>query len=237
MKLLVMPDAHLKIGLVNRIEQLWEAGVADAIISLGDWLDDWEAVPCEYEAFKIRFGDFVETHKKHLILLWGNHDYGYMCKPYQCSGFDPKGWIEHKAWLRRIDKTCPVHLVHASSKVLFSHAGVSLGMWNEYRRQLDADKIDCSFTVWLNAQFPNSGLLWQNDSLLWHRPHSNHKKNSFDPHGVLQVVGHTPVEGIKYAPEENTLYVDTWSTDSTRRPIGDQQLVVVDTDNQTWEEF
>lgn len=229
---LVMSDAHLKADLIDCIEQLWESGVADKIVSLGDWLDDWGAIPSEYDAFKERFTEFVKKHKKHLVLLWGNHDYGYMCKPYQCSGFDTENWVEHKAWLWQLDRICPISLVYREGLVLFSHAGIAKGTHAHYTQQ----KVEEDFEPWLNSQFSNTNFLWQNDSPIWHRPHNNYHKNTFDP-SILQVVGHTPVMEIKHAPEENVLYTDTWSTDSYRRPIGNQKVVAVDTNNQTWEEF
>jgi hypothetical protein len=53
------------------------------------------------------------------------------------------------------------------------------------------------------------------------------------PRKLLQVVGHTPVEGI--TRKGNLISCDVFSTDSTGAPIGTQEFPVIDTD--TWEYF
>ena len=53
----------------------------------------------------------------------------------------------------------------------------------------------------------------------------------YKPEKLLQVVGHTPVEGI--TREETLISCDVFSTYSTGEPIGTQEFPVIDT--ITWE--
>lgn len=234
MKCLVIPDVHLKMGLIDRIDELWRQDVADQIICLGDLLDDWNATFDDYVRFKDRFSIFTKLHRDHLLLLWGNHDYGYMFKPFSHSGFDERHWLEHRAWLKELNQLCPIQTACVIGSVSFSHASITKKVAKEYHSQLGAKKTDLDFYPWLNNQAGNNMFLWCKDGPLWHRAHNNYHKNTYNPN-ILQVVGHTPVMEVKHTKDDNILYTDTWSTWSDGTPLGNKGLVVVDTEAQTWE--
>lgn len=230
MRYLVMPDAHLHCDLIDRVDKLWEGGLADQIISLGDWLDDWGALPSEYERFKGKFLDFVKRHKKHLILLWGNHDYGYRYMPHQHAGFDNSHWVEHVEWLSKVSRTVKPKIVHEDDNVYFSHAGIAKEVFAEYLAQ--KHRNDLSFVEWLNTRAPRK--LWRATGPLWYRPTNRPKDNGF-PHRRYQVVGHTPINTI--AQHNFVVYTDTWSTWSDHTPIGDQSIIIFDTKEKDWDKF
>ena len=51
----------------------------------------------------------------------------------------------------------------------------------------------------------------------------------YKPRKLLQVVGHTPVEGI--TRKGNLISCDVFSTYRDGKPIGTQEFLVLDTDN------
>ena len=55
----------------------------------------------------------------------------------------------------------------------------------------------------------------------------------YKPRKLLQVVGHTPVEGI--TRKGNLISCDVFSTDSVGKPIGTQEFMVIDT--VAWEYY
>lgn len=230
MRYLVMSDAHLHCDLIDKIDELWRADLADQIISLGDWLDDWDALPFEYDRFKEKFLDFVKRHKKHLVLLWGNHDYGYRYMPHQHSGFDDLHWVEHVEWLSKISRTVKPKIVHEDNGVYFSHAGIAKGTYMEFVAQKKSGSD--SFVDWVNSLTPRK--LWKATGPLWYRPTNRPKDNGF-PKRHYQVVGHTPMETV--VQHNFMVYTDTWSTWSNHDAYGDQSIIIFDTKEKDWDKF
>ena len=72
--------------------------------------------------------------------------------------------------------------------------------------------------------------MWNDASPIWLRPQYS-KMKLYKPRKVLQVVGHTPVEGISRAG--NLISCDVFSTRSDGSPIGTEEYLLLDT--LTWE--
>ena len=70
------------------------------------------------------------------------------------------------------------------------------------------------------------GEMWQDASPIWYRP-QYYEGRLYKPRKLLQVVGHTPVEGI--TRKGNLISCDVFSTDSVGKPIGTQEFPVIDT--------
>lgn len=232
-KILVIPDIHLHIELVEWVSHLLEAHPDWRPLSLGDWFDDWNAKIEDYEKFIAVWKNFLSRHRD-ILLCWGNHDYGYYRNPRHHSGYNglAQGEVNrflHWAYTANDSLMFPA-IVIPQGRTLFSHAGITRPMVQQYfDRGLD---MDTTLKNWLEELEPEA--LWENYSPLWHRPTNRPRINSFNPMW-LQVVGHTSVPTITYNKDDNILYTDTWSTDSNGTPLGDKSLVVVDTDSQTWE--
>ena len=69
-------------------------------------------------------------------------------------------------------------------------------------------------------------------SPIWYRP-QYYEGRLYKPRKLLQVVGHTPVEGI--TRKGNLISCDVFSTDSVGKPIGTQEFMVIDT--VAWEYY
>lgn len=230
MKVLILPDAHLKIELLTRVSELLDQHFDWHCVSLGDWCDDWGRPVEDYQQFFDAFVSFVSHYRIRLYLVWGNHDYGYWNYPAHCSGYSADAKDVVRTALRKIQDIIPIVTTLDIQDVFFSHAGLTKGAFADYKRKLH-NIPQISFIDYINSL--SDVELWREQSPLWHRPTST-LKDTFNPH-FLQVVGHTPVPTIKYDEDTNILYTDTWSTFSNRVPIGDGSLVLVDTVTKTWE--
>ena len=212
---LVMPDAHLHLPLLVTIDAILQnpAYQIDAVVSLGDWCDDWDALTRDYQYFFDEFLSRIADSPVPYYLCWGNHDYGYQYD-HGFSGKNPYAIRYVKSRLRRLHSLSPIRPFFRDANTIFSHAGIS---------QAAHDRCP-------DHDFPD---LWEDDSPLWGRP-TYTLTETYDP-TILQVVGHTPIATVTYNPHTNMLYTDTWSETPTHIPIGDRTLVIVDTVTQKWE--
>lgn len=215
-RILVMPDAHLHLPLLVAIDAILHdrSYQVDAVVSLGDWCDDWDATLQDYYVFFDELMALLATSPVPWYLCWGNHDYGYAFD-YPFSGKNPHAIRMVKARLLRLDKACGgLRAFYRDANTIFSHAGISQ---TAHARHPDHNFAD----------------LWLQDSPLWGRPRYA-TTDTYDP-TVLQVVGHTPFATITHNPNTNMLYTDTWSDTPAHTPIGDRTLAIVDTVTQEWE--
>ena len=74
--------------------------------------------------------------------------------------------------------------------------------------------------------------MWQDGSPIWARPQDYEGYLDLYPEDLYQVVGHTPVS----TPQQQgrLLTLDTFSTTSNGKFIGDQRFVIVDTIDGSW---
>lgn len=232
MKVLVIPDVHLKPEMFDRAEQILATGQADYAIQLGDLVDDWGKLDDNeaYEDTLERALRFAEQHPD-TKWLYGNHDFLYTVldkKGMLESGHSPAqaNTVREFYWnLKMADN--PATLVYEADGCLFTHAGITM--------------------AWLKRHLPKSGWtdevrfvkelidnadpvdLWEEDSPIWARPQHTGEEMYLCK---LQIVGHTPVA----EPSENdaVLSTDVFSTSSKGRIIGNQQFVIVDTESGTF---
>lgn len=210
MRVLVVPDIHLKPEIIEEAD--YHAPRYDLTVFLGDYLDDWGV--CHPDpAFETldaleRFWDKHPTK-----LLWGNHDYAYVCNQ-PCPGHQFLHHHDIQERLLALAQKAPISIAFQLDLVVFSHAGLSASFYKR-RRPLGVDD--------LNLCTPRE--LWVRDSPLWLRP----PFIRYDP-DLMQVVGHTPVRTPYMA--DRVIYCDTYSTDPNGEPLGDQSLLWVDTITQ-----
>lgn len=231
MKILVIPDVHLKPWMFTRAAELLEQGEAGRAVCLMDIADDWNSsynldlYIKTYDA-AIRF---ARTHPDTLW-CWGNHDVCYLWNQRE-SGYSAfaAGTVCRK--LREFMEALPdpgsLAFLHRVDSVLFSHAGLSASFVRDYAGDLPGGDIDAvlrrinSFT-WTQ--------MWQDHSPIWYR-HRYEGGSLFRAGDMLQVTGHTPVE--KTTREGNLIECDVFSTYRNRDPIGNRRFPVLDT--LTWE--
>ncbi len=240
MRVLAIPDIHLKHEIFGRAEKILESGQADFAVQLGDMFDDWDM------QFAIAFYQrtaerAIEFHKKFPNTLWcmGNHDFGYYKLEYgrRETGHSKMMEQEMEKLLQEM-RGAGIHqeIVYVVGQVIFSHAGV-MDEWVERQKHLvtyPADGFVGIGDMLRLANHTSPDELWLENSPIWARPgRAQHGEGLWWPERYMQVVGHTPMEDIIF--DNNLLSTDVFSTYSNGAPIGNSRFAIVDTEKQSWE--
>lgn len=79
MKVLVIPDIHLKTWIFDQAETILKSGKADRAVCLMDMPDDWD-MEFQIGKYENTFNRAIEFSKNHPDTLWcyGNHDISYV---------------------------------------------------------------------------------------------------------------------------------------------------------------
>lgn len=75
-------------------------------------------------------------------------------------------------------------------------------------------------------------VMWSDSSPIWHRPQDAPSVWKYEPEGIVQVLGHTPVE--KITQEGAVISCDTFSTYRDGTPYGDRTFLLIDTETMEW---
>ena len=226
-KVLVIPDSHLKIDVIENGIKLANKFKVDSIVLLGDYLDDFGAVDNDYFEM-IKYLKNLVRRDHRVIALLGNHEISYLGFP--CSGY--KGSVAEfvKDSLKDDHR---FYLAVGIDGVLYSHAGVCVS-WlkdnnvitqNVFRYQITKQnganvlekaisKIP-SFSIFAQAGKARGGKL--NPSPLW----ADATELIMDAvPNVKQVVGHSPLKQIEKVG--NCWFTDVFSNGN----ISDEYLLV-----------
>lgn len=230
MKILVIPDVHLKPWMFNAADEI-DKNKYDRIVCLGDLVDDWDQ-QFNTDLYDRTMQRVLKFDKNHPDMLWclGNHDFSYLWYLPE-SGFSSLAapLVERYLDKMRHQMGDRLAIIHKIDDVLFSHAGLI----RTFADSVEGDNLDAVIRTINNMAYTSDGMtrLWEDDSPIWVREAGymlGNYKNTW------QVVGHTPVHEPKYI--ENFLITDTFSTYSDgKTPIGDGKFIIFDTDTHTWE--
>lgn len=230
MRIIVIPDVHLKPFLFTRTAEILKRKQADRAVCLMDIADDWnkqyriEEYACTYDAA-------IDFAKRFPETLWcyGNHDLCYVLDQRETGYSQAARYTVLKKLnvLQDVLGDNQIRFVQKVDNVLFSHGGVS-----EYFVERNIPNLskttDLDYTVeTINALDPME--MWRDDSPIWMRP--QYGGRMYRESDVLQVVGHTPVKS-NYR-DGSVISTDTFSTYSDLTPIGNAKQLLIDTD--TWE--
>lgn len=227
MKVLVIPDIHLKPDIIDMARHILESGQADFACFLGDLLDDWGE---EYNIglYGRTLKRCLEFEKDFPNTLWcmGNHDFGYYYPKWgrRHTGHSEFCEDEVSVYLREFKrKGINQKVVHQVDNALFSHAAITKAWLNRNMEKGQSVIGTCN-----NA---TAEQLWEQDSPIWSRTLDG-STELYGEKQFLQVVGHTPVKKIEQ--KQNVLYTDVFSTYSDGVPYGERRFTVVDTEDKTW---
>lgn len=228
MKVLVIPDVHLKPWMFHRAAELMKENIADKAVCLMDIADNWvheldlDLYMQTYDA-AIRFAkDFPDT-----LWCYGNHDVCYLWNMRETGYSHLVAWTVCEK-LGLLKKALPderqLAYIHRVGSVLFSHAGLTDTFARHHipaKRYSDVDAVLQA----VNRLGPVN--MWQDMSPIWYKP--RYQEEMYKSREFLQVTGHTPAEGIKNIG--NLVLCDTFSTyRDGKTPIGTREYLVVDTD-------
>ena len=250
MKVLVIPDIHLKTKILDMAQDVldrkfekfyferWNEKI-DEIVFLGDYFDDFYADYIAYENMSKKFLEFLsnKSHPKTTILA-GNHDYAYYANKW-CTGHEEAFSHIVLDCLNKVDKDFEIKIMHKIDNTIFSHAGLTTRWANKAIGLFGAeDNIDSIIYTTNIAGRRKRSELWNDDSPIWTRPQGQDKVSKLDrvhlykPDKYFQVVGHTPME--MPTQEGNLLTLDTFSTYSDGTPYGNEELVIFDTETHKY---
>ena len=228
MKVLVIPDVHLKPWMFDQAAAIMNAGEAETAVCLMDLADDWK------QEYNIDL--YIQTYDAALQFaldfptsLWcyGNHDLSYVWRNPE-SGYSSMAEYTVTRKMQQMEVALGDRLafVHRIDQVLFMHGGLTDYFVAKYVKEEDRSNIDKVLAVINNL---GEKQMWSDLSPLWLRPQSTYQ-DMYRPEDFLQVVGHTPVKEI--TRKKNILSCDVFSLTSMRKPYGSQLFPVVDT--ETW---
>lgn len=230
MKVLVIPDVHLKPWMFDRASGIMKSCGAECAVCLMDMPDDWNE---EYniELYRDTFDSAIRFQKTYPHTLWcyGNHDLSYIWNQNE-SGFSMAASQMVNEKLAALRKELPANkqmsYIHRIDNVLFVHGGLTEAFAERYASKEDED----TDLVLEKINGLGCSEMWSDDSPIWFRPQECLEK-MYKHEGYLQVVGHTPVDRI--SRDWNVISCDVFSTYWTGEPIGTQEFLLVDT--VTWE--
>ncbi len=231
MKVLVIPDCHLKPNMFKRAAELLEKRMADRAVYLGDTPDDYNCqnnIPLYEETFDALIS-FVKKYPDTLV-CYGNHDLSYLWRKLETGySYMAEATVVRKiAELdRALPKDNPMKYVQRIDNVLFCHGGVCEYFVDDCVKKADYDDVDAVLDE-INRM--HVAEMWQDSSPIWLRP-QNGLINMYKQDELLQVVGHTPIAAINR--RENFISCDVFSTYSDGTPIGTCEYIILDT--ETWE--
>lgn len=233
MKVLVIPDIHLKPYIFVRAKELLTAGIADIAVCLMDIPDDWNK---EYmlQEYVDSFDAAIDFAKEFPNSLWcyGNHDLCYLWNERE-SGYSELAKNIVQAKLMELNRALPpanpIQYVQRIDNVLFCHGGISQYFVEKY---VAASMHDNVAYVVERINMLGHMEMWCDDSPIWYRP-QYYKGLMYASEECLQVVGHTPVEKITKAG--NVISCDVFSTYRDGTPIGTQKLLLIDTKTGVYE--
>lgn len=235
MKVLVIPDVHLKPVMFARAAQIMRRQGITQAVCLMDLPDDWDRkynVPLYEETFDaaIAFdGNFPDT-----LWCWGNHELSYLWHRTE-AGLSTAAEYTVLKKIKELQQTLPeqrrIGYVHRIGRVLFSHAGIADSFVRRNVSRLQYENTDAVIAR-INRLGPKK--IWTGDSPVLFRPQYTDEP-LYQPNRFLQVVGHTTVNGIQRT--ENVLSCDNFSTFPARTDTVTGSFPVVDTESLTYEAF
>lgn len=238
MKVLIIPDVHLKPWMFKDAEIIISEENADTAVCLGDIVDDFECQGNE-AIYRYTLNEALAFERKHPDMRWcfGNHDLAYLWNVWVTgtSGYENvrRAAVDGlKALYHEIPEGC-LGFVHKIDNVLFTHAGISRMFVREHFNASDYEKVDVILSGINNMHRED---MWNDDSPIWLRPQREFSRsiiNMYKPRTFLQVVGHTPMK--KITRERNILSCDVFSLYRDRRPYGTQEFCLLDTETWEWQ--
>jgi len=231
-KVFIVPDVHLKPWMFEKASELISEDSYDAVVFLGDLVDDWHQER-NIDLYKKTFDAAISFAGKHPNTFWcfGNHDVSYLWEAME-TGYSFYARETVVTGIKDLKESLPKEnfgFVHVIDNVVFSHAGLTQKFIS---RHFSTGKTDLD-TMVSRINMMDERELWTDDSPIWARPQYGDMK--LFSNDIYQVVGHTPVSTV--LDEGNLLTLDTFSTYSDGRPIGDERFVWFDTIERTWKQL
>lgn len=228
MKVIVIPDVHLKSSIIYEcMELLLSKRVAQRIVCLMDLADDFGRY-LDRDAYQETYDAAIELAERFPDTLFciGNHDFSYLYD-LPASGFSTAAVSCVKlSLIKLMNVSNNVRICHRVDNIIFSHAGIKES-W--VKKHIDLDETDSTDDVLNFINNLPEMAFWADDSPIWYRPQlSNNPKMFKEDEGYIHVVGHTRVPRIK--KEGSVISTDVFSTkkDGTFPDNSIREYLVID---------
>lgn len=137
MKLLTIPDIHLRSWMIDAAEQLGEKLGVDAYCFLGDYVDDFGR---EYDLYAYkntieRLIDFSIMHPNNAFFCMGNHDAAYLWHQEQAGFSVQASWLVKEKLQELIRVSPEFKIIHRIGDFMFMHGGCRLFLYSFSRRK------------------------------------------------------------------------------------------------------
>lgn len=231
MKVLVIPDVHLKPNMFRRAGELMRQKIADKAVCLMDIADDF-GKGNNISLYEETYDAAIEFAIAYPDSLWcyGNHDLSYIWHQLETGYSSIASYVVQKKLIdlkASLPEGNPIRYIHKIDNVLFSHAGLHNYYVEDHVPEQYLDNVD---KVIEEINSLGREDIWNDASPIWMRPQYSHMK-MYKEEELLQVVGHTPME--KITRDKNIISCDVFSTDREGNPIGTEEFLLLDT--LTWE--
>lgn len=234
MKVVVVPDIHLKPWIVDQAEKVLRDGKAEQAVFLGDYVDDWNQQSNTelYRSTLQSLLDFAEKHPETKFCI-GNHDFQYL-KGIKGAGYSTQQLNLVRNFFGRIHDVAEFKMLFKIDNVVFSHAGLLLSFVSRNLPEDRRDNIDQVIDLLNYKGDQGDVIFFEEDSPMWARTILFDHGYYFNEDYVLNVFGHTPTHRVE--SHEGGLSVDVYSTyRDGHTPIGEQRMIVIDTVTKEWE--
>lgn len=151
MKVLVVPDVHLKKHMFCRAAELMNQGVAECAVCLMDIADDWGKQD-DISLYEETYDEAIGFAKAFPNTLWcfGNHDLSYVWHQLE-TGYSTEASDTVQRKLTELKEAVPENLpikyVQKIDNVLFSHGGVRNYFVEEYVPKSKYHNVDAVVDV------------------------------------------------------------------------------------------
>lgn len=236
MKVVVIPDVHLKPWIFDQAERVLREGRADIAVALGDYMDDWnqQGNTDLYRNTLATMLSFAQKYPQTKFCI-GNHDFQYL-KGMKGAGYSPQQLDLVRNYFSQIYEAVNHNfkILFNIDNVVFSHAGLLEPFVKRYVNEELQDEPEAVFDK-INYMGEQGDLhFFDEDSPIWARPDLYYQGDYYRSDKFLNVYGHTPVQRVNSTPE--SLSLDVYSTyRDGHTPIGEQHLVIVDTVTKEWQ--
>lgn len=174
MKVLVIPDVHLKPDMFRRAGELMKQGIAEKAVCLMDIPDDWDQ-QYNIALYEETFDAAISFAMEYPDTLWcmGNHDLSYVWQQPE-SGYSglasltvQKKLIDLKSVLPEDN---PMKYIQKIDNVVFCHGGIRDGFVKEH---VDASRYDNADEAIEEINCLGVYDMWNDLSPIWLRPQYN----------------------------------------------------------------
>lgn len=233
MRVLVIPDVHLKPEMFERAAELMKIHHPDRAVCLMDLPDQWNQ-QLNFTLYEQTYDAAIRFEREYpdTLWCWGNHDICYVWDKRESGYSIPAAWVVREK-VKQLEKALPdteqLAFIHRIDDVLFMHGGLGeefVRTWIGGWETRDIDDIISEINRMGEEQ------MWTDNSPIWLRPQDGRDK-IFRRKQYLQVVGHTPVRMLY--KRGNVISTDVFSTYSDGRNIGSCLYLIINTETHEFE--